>query len=357
MTQIYSCDQVEPPTPSWSFFFTNCEPSIDVNDKIEGIGSLLLSPLGVAWESRFQIVFNPPYREDWSTKLGIQLGEKVEATGYPIKIMIFAPDYANRLEITISPNAADFWETPSILFNEMTSYGAPNLADVSSLDIWLIRQEQMVWFKLDDIRTIDEAPPPPPPEHVLTVDSLPINGIPFTIDIGGISTELVTPWSGPLAEGSYIIKMASNVPNYKFDRYEDGSTDPTRTINLTADKSIMSTYELISIINGKVIDAKTEQPIIGALVECNGKQTSTDELGNYTFNNLSANIYTVVVSAAGYTGQTIEVDASAGGTFTQDFSLTLSPLPLNKTALAVGAAFVAAVVTALIYIRLKKKSY
>ncbi|MBA7627051.1 hypothetical protein ES703_34512 [subsurface metagenome] len=247
MTQIYSCDQVEPPTPTWSFFFTNCEPSIDVNDKIEGNGSLLLSPLGVAWESRFQIVFNPPYHEDWSTKLGIQLSEKVEAARYPIKITIFAPDYANRLEITIEPAVADFWENPSILFNEMTSYGTPNLADVTSLNIWLIRQNQTLWFKLDDIRTIEEAPPPPP-EWLLTVDSTPISGVPLTINIGGVPTSLVTPWSGPLAERTYVVTIPSSVlvngENYNFIQWKDGYTLPSRAINLIADITITTIYEV-----------------------------------------------------------------------------------------------------------------
>ncbi len=209
---------------------------------------------------------------------------------------------------------------------------------------------------VDDFEMYSITPLPPPTTHSLSVATTPISGVPFTINIGGVPTSLVSPWNGTLEEGTYVITMPANIDNNKFVSWEDGSTDRTRTINLTAEMVITANLPLISNINGKVIDAKTEQPIIGALVECNGKQTSTDELGNSAFNNLSANIYTVLVSAAGYTGQTIEVDTSAGGVFTQDFSLTLSPLPLNKTALAVGAAFVVAVVTALIYIRLKKKS-
>jgi len=168
-----------------------------------------------------------------------------------------------------------------------------------------------------------------------------------------------TPFLSELEEGVYIISIPESVKigldTLSFRHWEDGSTNPKRTINFTVDTSIMATYELTSIINGKVVDAKTEQPIISALVECNGKQSSTDELGNYAFIDLSPLIYTISVSAAGYTGQSVEVDASAGGTFTQDFSLTLSPLPINKKALAAGSLSAVAVVGTIIYIGQKKK--
>ena len=169
----------------------------------------------------------------------------------------------------------------------------------------------------------------------------------------------VTPWTGKLEEETYKITTPLQVikgeKTYNFVQWEDGSTNPARTINLTAATTIKSAYELTSSINGKVVDAKTEQPIIGVLVECNGKQTVTDELGNYSFIDLSPLIYTISVSAAGYTGQSVEVDASAGGTFTQDFSLTLSPLPINKKALLAGSLSAVAAVGTIIYIGQKKK--
>jgi len=145
------------------------------------------------------------------------------------------------------------------------------------------------------------------------------------------------------------------MPTYRFVGWEDGSTNPTRTINVITDTTITATYQQLSTISGKVIDTKTGQPLIGATVECNEKQASTDELGNYIFSNLPPSIYTIIASAAGYTSQSIEVDASAGGDFTQDFSLTLSPVTINKTALAMGAVAVVAAVGTVTYIGTKKK--
>jgi len=169
----------------------------------------------------------------------------------------------------------------------------------------------------------------------------------------------VTPWTRELEERTYRITMPLKVVDgekiWKFVQWEDGSTNPARTIDLTAATTVSVAYELTSIINGKVVDAKTGQPIISAQVECNEKQAVTDELGNYIFSDLPPNIYTINVSAAGYTGQSVEVDASAGGTFTQDFSLTLSPLPINKTALALGTVAIVSVVGAVTYIGQKKK--
>jgi len=178
----------------------------------------------------------------------------------------------------------------------------------------------------------------------------------LTFDLlGQPPPDKVTPFSQLLKDGIKEISVPPTVNMYKFKQWDDGETNPTRTINLTTDTTINADYELISIINGKVVDAKTMQPIISAQVECNGKQTTTDELGNYSFIDLSPLIYTLVVSSAGYTGQSIEVDASAGGTFTQDFSLTLSPLPINKTALALGTVAIVSVVGAVTYIGQKKK--
>jgi hypothetical protein len=82
-----------------------------------------------------------------------------------------------------------------------------------------------------------------PPKHVLTVDATPVS-VPFTFD--GVSKS--TPYSESLDEKAYTIVMSSNVSLagtiYNFVRWEDGSINPTRVIDLTGDMTLLATYEI-----------------------------------------------------------------------------------------------------------------
>lgn len=81
-----------------------------------------------------------------------------------------------------------------------------------------------------------------PSTHVLSVNSTPIHYIPFTVD--GVSH--VTDWSGTLNEGQYTVIMpasfVSDGVTYNFIKWENGSTNRTRTVNLTVDITITATY-------------------------------------------------------------------------------------------------------------------
>lgn len=81
----------------------------------------------------------------------------------------------------------------------------------------------------------------PLPTYVLSISSSP-EGIPFTIN----GTEVVTPYSEALEEGTHIVAMPSSIvldeTTYNFKQWTDGSTNPTRTIDLTADASLSATY-------------------------------------------------------------------------------------------------------------------
>ena len=58
----------------------------------------------------------------------------------------------------------------------------------------------------------------------------------------------VTNWNGNLAEGTYEVNMPSNVVDeegtHNFDQWEDGSTNPLRTFNVTGPFSLFATYLL-----------------------------------------------------------------------------------------------------------------
>ena len=91
--------------------------------------------------------------------------------------------------------------------------------------------------------TVNYPPPPPPPTHTSNVGSSPVSGVYFTLD----GTSHVTPFSAILDEGSHTVVMPSMTTiggtTYNFFNWEDGSTDPTRTIDLTADMTITANYE------------------------------------------------------------------------------------------------------------------
>lgn len=72
----------------------------------------------------------------------------------------------------------------------------------------------------------------------------PLPGVPFTLDGG----DQVTPFSAPLDEGPHTVVMPSTAiidgTTYNFGWWDTGSTDPTRTIDLTRDTSIYAHYEV-----------------------------------------------------------------------------------------------------------------
>jgi hypothetical protein len=79
---------------------------------------------------------------------------------------------------------------------------------------------------------------------VLTIESTPIN-VDFNID----TNKAKTPYSEALPMGTYTVTMPQYIlggVTYKFVHWEDGSTNPTRIINLTGDLKISATYQVVS---------------------------------------------------------------------------------------------------------------
>lgn len=99
----------------------------------------------------------------------------------------------------------------------------------------------MTWVKDDEkIITIELIGGGIP--HTLSIDSDP-SGISFTLN--GLAK--ITPYSEVLAEGTYTVKMPPEFnPGtngiYYFTQWENGATNPNRTINLTTDMSLTATY-------------------------------------------------------------------------------------------------------------------
>ena len=81
------------------------------------------------------------------------------------------------------------------------------------------------------------------PTHTLVVVSSPLTGIPVTVD----SISYVTNTSPiTLVEGSHTIVtpllIISCPSTYAFASWEDGSVSASRTLSLTADKTVTATY-------------------------------------------------------------------------------------------------------------------
>lgn len=84
----------------------------------------------------------------------------------------------------------------------------------------------------------------PPNQWTLTVNSHPIDSVEFAVD----GATHATPWSDLLDESSYTIVMPStwvvDSDVYSFDYWEDSSPNPTRTVNLALDTTIVAHYVL-----------------------------------------------------------------------------------------------------------------
>ena len=79
-------------------------------------------------------------------------------------------------------------------------------------------------------------------------------------------------------------------------------------------------------ITGKVTDAKTGLPIVGATVTLDGLKYITGPEGTYSF-SVKVGKYTVAVSMAGYEPKTASVDASEEKTYMVNVPLSLIPPP------------------------------
>ncbi|MEO6571906.1 MAG: DNRLRE domain-containing protein, partial [Ilumatobacteraceae bacterium] len=84
-----------------------------------------------------------------------------------------------------------------------------------------------------------------------------------------------------------------------------------------------------TILEGEVLDASTDQPILGATVTFAGGTTTTDDNGFYKFVDVEPDTYTVTASAPGYLPLTEPVLVDKGFAATLDFGL--SPIPPPTT--------------------------
>lgn len=103
------------------------------------------------------------------------------------------------------------------------------------------------WDYADNSKTyqaIYTIGPPPTTTYTLMIESSPIASLAFTLE----DQSHTTPYSATLEEGAYTVAVPTEVPvageTYNFARWGDGSTDTTRTIDLTSDSTLTVHYEV-----------------------------------------------------------------------------------------------------------------
>ncbi|UCC58870.1 MAG: carboxypeptidase regulatory-like domain-containing protein [Candidatus Bathyarchaeum sp.] len=172
--------------------------------------------------------------------------------------------------------------------------------------------------------------PKVPPTRELSVSSSPISGVTFTLD----GTNRTTPFSSSLEEGSYTVVMPLNVTVagkvYSFVEWDNGIISPIRSIDLTKYTAITAYYATpiepsTSTITGKITDNEGI-PITGAKVTIVETEevtyTLSEPAGEYTFENITPNNYTIKVEASGYNTAQTSVVVGSDETYIQNFSLT-----------------------------------
>ncbi len=185
-----------------------------------------------------------------------------------------------------------------------------------------------------------QKPEAPPSEYTLSVDSSPVSGVTVTVD--GVAYE--SPFTAELEEGSHTVvvpdELTMDDADYTFTGWADGSTDPERTVDLSADTDLEAHYEEIVVeepdseptsqvtVSGRITDSESGDPIGGATVSIDGGTVTTGADGSYEI-TLDKGTYTVTVTRDGYEDETSTVTESSADEYTLDLTLIESGLILN----------------------------
>jgi len=175
-----------------------------------------------------------------------------------------------------------------------------------------------------------------PSEYTLSVDSSPVSGVTVTID--GAAYE--SPFAAELDEGGYAVVVPDEVTvagvDYTFTGWADGSTNPERTVDLSADTDLEAHYEEIVVeepepepaslvtVSGRITDSESGDPIVGATVSFNGETVTTGADGSYEV-TVDKGSYTMTISLEGYEEETSSVPETEAETVTLDLTLTVIP--------------------------------
>ncbi|MCY2687094.1 TonB-dependent receptor [Salinimicrobium sp. TH3] len=99
---------------------------------------------------------------------------------------------------------------------------------------------------------------------------------------------------------------------------------------------VSNAYSQFSV-EGKILESNTEQPVIGATVQLQKPErvTITDLSGSFSFDDLSAGSYSLVISSLGYGTRTYKFDLPGN----QDLQIELSPTAIEMEEIIVSTPF------------------
>jgi len=165
------------------------------------------------------------------------------------------------------------------------------------------------------------------PKSGLLVETAPPVTHSLIISAGAGGTTDPVPGSYNYNEGTSAVVTAVLAPSYRFHHWEkDGAiiTENPTIVLMDADHSLLAVFEYVppppvtATLTGTIKNSRNMQPIPQASVVCDGYGAVTDANGIYLILDIPAKQYTLTITKQGYQTQTMSVDASAGGTFTQD---------------------------------------
>ena len=107
-----------------------------------------------------------------------------------------------------------------------------------------------------------------------------------------------------------------------------GYASSSQSVTVSAGNTTSQNFALnaaLGSITGQVSDASTGLAIAGATVSYSGGSSTANSAGQYSLANVAAGTYALTASASGYAIQNQSVTVAAGGTATQNFTLTPNP--------------------------------
>jgi hypothetical protein len=149
----------------------------------------------------------------------------------------------------------------------------------------------------------------------------------ITVNDPTMGTTNPAPGKYTYLEGSSITVQALPNTGYNFLNWTlDGETrteNPT-TVKMDKDYTLTANFQPAPVgvtITGTV-KGLLGRPVSGATVTLNGRATTTDQTGKYTFTNLTPAVYRITVEHWLYETQSKAITATETKTYTVDFQLT-----------------------------------
>jgi PKD repeat protein len=149
------------------------------------------------------------------------------------------------------------------------------------------------------------------------------------------------------ANGTYVLDPISS-GEHQVTFSAPGYATVTRSVEVVggSTSTLDASLVLPGTLRGRVTDTSSGQAIVGALLLCAGRSTTTDSAGGYELAGIPAGSQSITASAAGYGSSLENATVPANGSVTVDFALVKSATYIaglvidSATSEAIAGAFV-----------------